>query len=383
MMNRLRQWTYCSLIVLAIPVASLAQTRRIAVYDFSYTAVRGDVVQVFGSDKAVGAQVSSKIIGKLVSKGDTFDVIDRSQIDSIMKEQNLKFSDRFDPHDGPRLGKLLNVDAIVTGSVDEIASQVKNNRVGIGAVGVGSASAVADVTVSVRVISTETGRILIADQINKHESYSLGKGGQYKGNGGVDGGTNPHPGAIPAEKALQAAGDEIASKIISKANDLPSRGGPSSSPPSRVQASDSQAPARTTTVASAAVSTRAAAPTPPPLPSPAPAANTIMVGRIDGNKIFITGGQDVGLKVNDYLDVQHVTGTMKDSRGADIETYERVDRLVITQVEDRFSIAAPARAGAPIVAKVGDRVKKAAAPPPAPRPAAPPVSAAPKPAATR
>jgi hypothetical protein len=302
-----------------------------------------------------------------VSKGgDAFEVIDRSQIDAIMKEQNLKFSDRFDPRDAPKLGKLLNVDAIVTGSVDEIASEIKNNRVGIGAVGLGKVESVADVTVSVRVTSTETARIFIADQINKHETYSLGKGASYKNNGSVDGSTTKHPGAVPADHALQAAGDDIAGKIISRAGDLPARAG-SSGQTSRISSSaPSQAPSPVVSPRPApAPVVVAARPAPAPVavsPRPAPApsgAAVLLVGRIDAGKIYITGGQDAGLKVNDYLDVQHVTGSMKDSRGNDIETYERVDTLVVTDVEDRFSVARPARAGAPLVAKVGDRVRKA------------------------
>src|SRR5207253_11229665 len=81
----------CSYLTLAIPVAAIAQSKRVAVYDFDYSAVKGDVVQVYGSDKPVGTQVANRIISKLVNSSNiSFDVIDRNQIDRILKEQNFK-----------------------------------------------------------------------------------------------------------------------------------------------------------------------------------------------------------------------------------------------------------------------------------------------------
>ena len=72
----------CSYLTLAIPVAAIAQSKRVAVYDFDYSAVKGDVVQVYGSDKPVGTQVANRIISKLVNSSNiSFDVIDRNQID--------------------------------------------------------------------------------------------------------------------------------------------------------------------------------------------------------------------------------------------------------------------------------------------------------------
>src|SRR6266496_5003577 len=197
----------CCYLTLAIPIAASAQTKRVAVYDFDFSAVKGDVVQVYGSEKPIGSQVANRVISKLVNSSNVpFDVIDRNQIDRILKEQNQKFSDRFDPRDAPKLGKLLNVDAIVTGTVDQINGEVQNNRVGLGPVGVGKVESVAAVTVSVRVISTETGKIFLAEQVNNKQTHSLGKGGRVGNKGGGEGGTlNPHPEAMAANSALQGA----------------------------------------------------------------------------------------------------------------------------------------------------------------------------------
>jgi curli biogenesis system outer membrane secretion channel CsgG len=338
----------------------MGQSKRIAVYDFEYKAVRGDVVQVYGSDKDVGAQAANRIISKLVGKG-SFEVIDRNQIDNLMKEQNLKFSDRFDPRDAPKLGRLLNVDAIITGSVDAIADEVQNNRVGVGPIGLGKVQSVAEVTISVRVISTQTGQIFMAEQVNNKQTHSLGKGGKV-GNSGTDGGAmSLHPGAMAANQAIQGAADDIASKIIAKADTLPTRTGGST-------ASKRSAPVE---------GDRASSPmnnSSPPVSTRLPDSVSLQVGRVDAGKVYLTGGENAGVKLNDYYEVRRVTGTMKDPQGNDIEMDERVETVVVTDVQDKFSVA-KATSGT-TAAKVGDRLKKAKAPAAPPRKAPAPVPAA-------
>jgi len=45
--------------------------------------VRADVVQIYGSDKNIGAQVAARIVSKLVnSTGQAFQVIDGNQVDT-------------------------------------------------------------------------------------------------------------------------------------------------------------------------------------------------------------------------------------------------------------------------------------------------------------
>jgi len=333
------------LLAAGLPSVAFGQAKRLAVYDFEYKAVRGDVVQVYGSDKNVGAQVANRLISKLVNGKGAFDVIDRNQIDTLMKEQNLKFSDRFDPRDAPKLGKLLNVDAIITGSVDQIADEVQNNRVGIGPIGLGKSQSVAEVTVSVRVISTETAKIFMAEQVNNKQTHSLGKGGKVGNSGGDGGSITMHPGAVSANQALQGAADDIAAKIIARASDLPSRSGASSHSTAKSE------PAHTNSVPSSESSS----------PGRLPDTVGLTVGRVDGGKLYITAGENAGLKVNDYLEVRHVTGTMKDDQGHDINVDEKVETVVVTDVQERFAVAKLSGAGAS-AAKVGDKLKKVRAP---------------------
>ncbi len=330
--------TACPIFVL-LPLAAVGQTKRIAVYDFDYKAVSRDVFRIYGADKNVGAMAAQRILSKLVGKG-AFQVIDRNQIDKLLKEQNQKFSDRFDPSDAPKLGRLLNVDAIVTGTVDALADEVQNNRVGVGPVGVGKVEAVAEVTVSVRMISTQTAQIFMADQVNKKEKHTLAKGAKIGKSGGGDGGsTSMHPEAMAASLAIQGAADMLAAEMLAKSDALPARVG--GGPPLKTAADPA-----------------------PPGASPAAGSTGLTVGKVVGTKVYLTGGDNLGVKVNDYYEVRHVTGTMKGPSGNDIEMDEKVDTLVVTDVQDQFAVA-KSTAGTP-VAKEGDRLKKAKAPAAAP-----------------
>ena len=265
--------------------SGFAQSKRIAVYDFDYRAVRSDVVQAYGSDKPVGAQVAARVISKLVNGKEAFDVIDRNQIDNLMKEQNLKFSERFDPRDAPKLGKLLNVDAIITGAVESLSSEVQNNRMGVGRVGIGKVQAVAEVTVSMRVISTETGRIFLAETTNAKRSRSLGNTGGVAGKGGSDStSTNRFPGAQSATLALQTAADDLAEKIIEKAAALPTRKAQEIPPASTGNNRKSGSPS---------VSTGSDR-----LPEPTTDVKALSVGRVAAGKVYITGGENAGRTIN-------------------------------------------------------------------------------------
>jgi curli biogenesis system outer membrane secretion channel CsgG len=70
-----------------------------------------------------GEAVSGFLIGEAL-KSKVFDVVERSQLDKIMAERNLKTSDLVDnPARAAELGKLAGADAIILGEVSEYAKQ--------------------------------------------------------------------------------------------------------------------------------------------------------------------------------------------------------------------------------------------------------------------
>jgi len=337
------------LALILAPLVCLGQARRIAIYDFDPLPVRAEAISVYGDAKKVGGLVASRIMSKLLD-AQGFEVIDRQQIDEIMREQNLKFSDRFDPREAPKIGRILHVDAIIVGSVDTLAASVKNNRMGFGKLGIGGMESTAEATVSMRVISTESARVFIAESVQTKGSHTLSKGASYAGKAGTDQGTtsDAHPEALAATAALQKAADELAAKIVSKADSLPTRGGTTQAAP--LPNSSKKAEASEPIGESARSNNEKAA-------APAvPATETrLKIGRIDGSKIYIIGGENAGVKMNDTFEVRRVTGSMKDDSGGVIETDEKVDTIVVTEVQDKYAVARST--STPSMAKVGDKLK--------------------------
>ncbi|HTR21249.1 MAG TPA: CsgG/HfaB family protein, partial [Gemmatimonadales bacterium] len=82
----------------AVPLllAQAPTKRRIAVLDFDYATVHQYVYDAFGSDVDIGKGIADMIVTNLVKNG-TYSVIERKQLDQVLKEQNFQQSGRADP----------------------------------------------------------------------------------------------------------------------------------------------------------------------------------------------------------------------------------------------------------------------------------------------
>jgi len=337
-----RHFVTLLMLVAALPIpAAFAQTavRRVAVYDFSDKLVQPEILSVYGSKKDVGAGVATKIIQELV-QNPSFEVINRDKIDEIMKEQNLVFSARFTPSDAPKIGKLLNVDAIITGEVEQIHSGKKGMAIRqipgapdvVGNFVHGNSQA--DVTVSIQVVSTETGRIYWADKsTGKASKQDATQVGLFASAGAAD---SSHPQAPVVDLALDQAADALATKLMAKASALPvrnvtqdARNIPPQASPSGKQSADS------TSSGSAKVFT---------------------VGKVDGNEVYIRADKNAGLKAGQSVEIQRPSGSMDDGNGGTIQIYKTVETLVITQVDEQYCVA-EAQKGLKPLAHENDKVK--------------------------
>jgi curli biogenesis system outer membrane secretion channel CsgG len=345
-----RTASYLALLLAMTPwTAAFAQrsVRRVAVYDFDDTAVKGEVKEAYGSEKKIGAQVAHRVIADLVNSAE-FDVIDRDQIDRIMKEQNMHFSARFDPSEAPKLGKILNVDAIVTGTVEELSSEVTNNKMSLLHVGFGKGQAQARVNVSARVIGTETGRIFLADTVDATAKQDRGMETSYADKGGSSSDSDSaHPRAIAVTAAVNQAAAQLAAKIIARADQMPARQSKGGAGLLAKNTNSGSSPAADSNSASPAPAKQFTAPASVP---------EILVGKVDGKKVYITAGANAGLKVDQMVEIRRPSGTMQDAAGHVIQINEKVETLVITEVEEQYCIA-QARGGTPPLAQKDDWVK--------------------------
>lgn len=174
--------------------------RRIGVTDFENKTAYGQT--------RLGTAATDILVTELAKTG-KFIVVERDKLNKIMEEQKLQLSGAIDPNTALQMGKVLGLQAIVTGAV----SQFGVSTTGSDYLLVQSKKQVAECTVDVRVVDAETGAVLFADS---------GKGVSKTGTGsflgmGTKGGYNE---TVEGE-ALRAAIVELVDNIISQVSQKP------------------------------------------------------------------------------------------------------------------------------------------------------------------
>jgi len=145
---------------------------RVAIYNFDDSSVKENVRLEVGRDVNYGKIAADMLVSKLVSN--RIEVINRDQMERLLAEQNFKFSDRFDSSQAVQFGKLLNVDAIVTGQIDSLFTETKQKQEGLLGMGRKKLVVSATVTVTSKLISTATAKILAAPSFTSTDSTELG-----------------------------------------------------------------------------------------------------------------------------------------------------------------------------------------------------------------
>ena len=232
-----RLWVVTFFLCFSIPFTCGQTKPRIAVMNFDYATVRTDSAAIFGTDIDIGKGITDLLVEKLVNGG-FFSVIERKALDTVISEQNMSNSDRFDSNSAAKIGRLLGVDAIVTGSITQFGRDDKSTNIGGGVVGgitrrfgiggVGKREAKAAVGITARIINTDTGEILIVStgkgESKRSGTTLLGAGGSSSGSGGgiVDMRSSNFSGTIIGE-AVQQAVDSVSTQLQANANRLEAR----------------------------------------------------------------------------------------------------------------------------------------------------------------
>lgn len=107
----------------------------------------------------LGAAVADELVTQLFKTG-KFSVVERSQIDTILAEQNFGQSGRVNPSQAAELGKILGVQVIVTGSITKFSIDRKGGSIG----GFGASYSEAETNLDVRMINVTTAEILMAEE---------------------------------------------------------------------------------------------------------------------------------------------------------------------------------------------------------------------------
>jgi curli biogenesis system outer membrane secretion channel CsgG len=130
-------------------------------------AVRGNAGDQERSESSLGAGVSTLAIEKLLEAGQ-FRVMERSQLTSILAEQDLAASGRAAPGQAAavRQAQVLGAQYLLTGAITKVGFEERTRGVGLGGRGLGGVGAVGQrqqrtlVTVTARLVDTSTGEIV-------------------------------------------------------------------------------------------------------------------------------------------------------------------------------------------------------------------------------
>jgi len=185
-MKRVYSFTLCAALLAALVVPVLANAAgdkaakpRIAVLEFKNKADN----QWWYHGGAAAAQ--DVFVTELVKSG-KFRVVEREQLEALMQEKHLSLSGDVDPKTAVKIGKLLGVNYLLTGSVTEYGVTDKGaHGSGIGRIpGFSAGKREFVAALNARLIDTSTGEIAWADEAQKTESSVKVSVGGF--GGGVD-----------------------------------------------------------------------------------------------------------------------------------------------------------------------------------------------------
>ena len=137
--------------------------KRIAVVNFEDKARYGH---------NIGQGIADMLVTKLV-ESNQYLVVERNELDAILKEQGLGQSGLVTQQSAAKVGQLLGVEMIVTGSVSEFGEKKSKVGGGIGSLGgfnIGVATKTARVGVDIRLVNTSTGEIIAAKSAEGEDS---------------------------------------------------------------------------------------------------------------------------------------------------------------------------------------------------------------------
>jgi curli biogenesis system outer membrane secretion channel CsgG len=249
---------------------------RVAVMDFENKAQHGDW--------QLGRGAADILTTELVKMG-KFDMFERGQLQSVLKEQDLGASGRVDPSTAVRIGKIIGVNYIITGAVTEYGQSQSGGGgrgVKVGKVGYQS-------SVDVRMVDAVTGKIVFADSGSGSES-SLSV--SVFGIGGGESFNEKHATEAMRDAIKQLAG-KIAALDLAKATATPGE----------------------------------------------PSADKALIADVDGNVITLNKGKNAGFSTGQTLKVKRKGRVIKDPNTGRVlkVSYKTVGTIKLTNVEKGYA----------------------------------------------
>jgi len=191
-------------VLTAAPTSAFAQAKvRVAVMNFENNST-----WAWWGDN-LGAAAADELATQLVQSG-KYTVLERRELDNILREQNLGASGAVTPATAAKVGKLLGVQLMLTGSIT--AFSIKRTTIGLR--GIGGSYSNAESKVDARLVNVETGEVMVV---------ATGQGNKRMGGGyfkGVSAEQTFDQGA--AQEALRPAVEQVVAKLVEQSGSLTS-----------------------------------------------------------------------------------------------------------------------------------------------------------------
>jgi curli biogenesis system outer membrane secretion channel CsgG len=140
--------------------------KRVAVLSF---ADKTDAGYSWGGTKTAGDGMSDMLITQLV-QSDRYTVLERTEINAVLDEQNLGQQGIVTAQSAAEVGKMLGAEIVIFGSITEFGYKERSTGGRSRRFGVGISSTTAVVATDVRMVDATTGEILAAENVRKEES---------------------------------------------------------------------------------------------------------------------------------------------------------------------------------------------------------------------
>ena len=193
---------------------SKAKRPLVAVTDFDY----GTVDNWWGQAD-IGKGLADQVMNALVEDG-TFRVVERKKLDTVLAEQDFAKSDRADPSAAKlsKMGKVLGVRFIITGSVTKFSNESRGGSVRVKGIGLGGKKAKSTMAISVRLVDTTTGEVLLAAKGEGESGKGGGVGASVKGVGAETHSEEWRTAGL--QEAQEMAANNLVAQIVAKKDRL-------------------------------------------------------------------------------------------------------------------------------------------------------------------
>ncbi|MDA1095624.1 MAG: hypothetical protein O3A25_20555 [Acidobacteria bacterium] len=229
----------------------------------------------------LGAAAADELVTQLLKTG-SYALVERSQLAAVLAEQDLGASGAVDASTAARIGQLLGVQLILTGSITQFSIETVSG----GFRGIGGSRSKAETMLDVRLVDTTTGQILLAEEGAGSKTWG---GGVFSG---ANLGRDFEVGV--AQEALRPAIEQVTAALASQAGRFASL---------------------------------------------APVAPVAQVVGGNAGDFYINQGENLGIRVGQRFAVIRVVDEIKDGNGAVLDRItDRVGVLEVTRVLSQSAV---------------------------------------------